>query len=544
MDGLIWDRLGVWVWEIGNNGLDGNLNNYIRYMKENGFGWFAIQAFNGDTLMDQTIMAKWRNALWNNNMGFVIWGVHHNDPEGDAQRASAQINLWGADAYIANAEDEYKTDNGGTRAHSAAFVNEFRDQQPSIKCALSSYGAAAGENIFGSTTDVNASVFDYKSWYDAGFHFMPQAYINQDSAYAPNLVLRHAKRAAWPFRYVHPTIGIFGIPNVVTDTPTHNAADYRALLQAFDSDSNLNGIVGSRYRGYGWSVFHVHSMVEQDFIDMGKFASLDKAARTVKQVPSYYDVVIGHKHLLAYYRMNHTGSFEDEQVGWAADGTYVGTPTRGEPSLIIGDSEQTATDYGTMTPKSVKTSNGNYLSLGTPFQLDPSRTPTWTIEAWVKIDTNPGGSGVICRENTIGNIQWELGFGADTIGDDDKLMGGFYEFNNGDWFVIRDSVSPTYGIPLHIALTWDGDWLRLYKQGTQVASNSTSRNPPTGAAGNHLIGQRHGVEFTQYGFPGWIQDVAYYRQALSAAELLRHYQVGLGSLTTNTKRSGGVVRVN
>jgi hypothetical protein len=512
-------------------------------MKENHFGWATLQVFNGDTLQDVNYIEAWRDELRFNGLGFSIWGVLLTDPEGDADRANAAINLYKPDFFIANAEDAYKTDSGGVRARSATFVTDFRTMQPSIKAALSSHGAASGENVFGDVTNADASVFDYKSWYDAGFHWMPQAYVNQDAAYAPNLTVRHARRANWPFRYVHPTIGIYGIPNVITDTPTHRADDYRPMLQAFDGDTNLNGIVGSRYRGYGWSCFHITSMIEQDFIDMGKYAVEDKAARGPRVPSSYYDVVTGHNELLVYYRMNHTGAFEDEQVGWAADGTYVGTPTRGEPSLLVGDPEETVSNFGVLTPMSCKTSNGNYLSLGTPFALQPQLLPKWTIEAWVKIDTNPGGSGVIARENTIGNIQWELGFGADTIGDDDKLMGGFYDFSNGGWAVVRDTVSPTYGVPLHIALTWDGTTLVLYKNGNSVGTPlAPGRTPPTGSAGNHIIGMRHAQEFSQYGFPGWIQDVAYYAKNLSQQELLRHYQVGQGSIATNTKRTGGVVR--
>lgn len=545
MDGFLWDRPGVWVWGIGFIGLDVNRTQYIQWAKQYNIGWFTLQVFNGDTLQDEAYIETWRDEIRFNGLGFSIWGVLLTDPEGDADRASNAINLYKPDFFIANAEDAYKTDSGGVRARSATFVSEFRAQQPYIKSALSSHGAAAGENVFGSTTDVNAGVFDYKSWYDAGFHWMPQAYYNQSTTYEPNLTVRHARRAGWPYRYVHPTIGVYGIPNVITDTPTHRVADYRPMIQEFDSDANLNGIVGSRQRGYGWSCFHITSMNEADFQNLGKLATEDKASRAPRVPSSYYDVVTGHNELLCYYRMNHTGAFEDEQVGWAADATYVGSPLRGQPSLIKGDSEEDEANWAVLTPRSCKTSNGNYLSLGTPFALQPQLLPQWTIEAWVQIDTNPGGSGVISRENTIGNIQWELGFDADGTGSNDRLMGGFYDFSNGGWAIVRDTVSPTYGVPLHIALTWDGTTLRLYKNGASVGTPlAPGRNPPTGAAGNHFIGHRHDATQAINGFPGWVQDVAYYAKALHVTDLLRHYNAGLGNLTINTKRTGGVVRVS
>lgn len=219
----IFEWPGAFFFDISPSPLS-DLSNRLDALAEAGFKWCAAQAFDDTALIEQAAMGAFRDGVRARGMYFGIWGVHHDDPSGDATRASSQIDLWGADFYIANAEIEYKVDGPGTRAHSATFVNAFRALQPDIAAALSTYGAIANEiGVLGDITDVNGGVMDLKSWYDAGFHVMPQAYAS-DAVYVPDRVIRHFRRCRWPFSGIHPTLGIF------IGGATYDGADYRTMI--------------------------------------------------------------------------------------------------------------------------------------------------------------------------------------------------------------------------------------------------------------------------------------------------------------------------
>jgi hypothetical protein len=220
----LWDYAGILLFGLTDNA--SAMGDILDWCVENKFKWVAMQCFDDTTLIEQSQIPTWKAAVQSRDLIFGLWGVQHDDPSGDASRASSQINLWGADFYIANAELEYKVDGPGTRAHSATFVNAFRALQPDIRSALCSYGAIANDvGILGSTLDVNAGVMDFKTWYDNGFHFLPQAYAS-DPVYEPYRVVQQYRRCNVPFTHFHLMAGIY------TGGTTFDGADYRAMFTA------------------------------------------------------------------------------------------------------------------------------------------------------------------------------------------------------------------------------------------------------------------------------------------------------------------------
>jgi len=286
--GNIWKRPGVYFYDIAR--VNASRDTLIGYCRDNGFGWVCLQCHNGNTLVFQDYIAEWRNAILKAGLDFGLWGVAQSDPSAEAALGDAQIRKWRASFWIFDAEDTHKTDTGGTRAFSATYVSAFRALQPTIKSALTSYGAASGDNLLGATNDVNASVFDYKSWYDAGFQFHPQAYPNQDPIYEPNLCTRHAFRAGWPAGRTNLIVGLY---NATLDGPgVYSGANYVTKLQATAADSVPgSGKACAPDTAYSYSCWIGDCMVQQDFIDLGNARASAPLGDDRNGRPSYADLV-------------------------------------------------------------------------------------------------------------------------------------------------------------------------------------------------------------------------------------------------------------
>jgi hypothetical protein len=76
----------------------------------------------------------------------------------------------------------------------------------------------------------------------------------------------------------------------------------------------------------------------------------------------------------------------------------------------------------------------------------------------------------------------------------------------------------------HLAFTYDGTTSKLYVNGEEKASSTTSAGAITSTAGNIYIGK---PEFANHSFTGSIDEVAIWDNALPAADILQHYQNGL-----------------
>lgn len=222
--------------------------------------------------INQAQAANWFSDLRAGGVAVGVWGVHHGDPLGDSKRAHDQVTLYDADFYVANAEAAYKADvAGGDKTRAATFVNDFRSRQPTIKAAMTSEGAAAGENKFGDCLDSSIGVYDYKVWYDAGFVFHPQAYW--DNGRDPNLtplhVAEHAKRCNWPLNRTHMIIGVYQ-----EAVNTARAADYWPKFG--ESSSFLDGSAVSPATTFGFSMFlgdpggPLGRAIEADYIECGE----------------------------------------------------------------------------------------------------------------------------------------------------------------------------------------------------------------------------------------------------------------------------------
>jgi hypothetical protein len=179
-------------------------------LRRDGFSWVALK-INEGTAIDLDPM--WVDVFRANGLAVGGWGVEGKHPLVDAVLAHLQIQQYGLDFYIANAERSYESNQrGGWR--SANFVDVFRDLEPTLPAALVTLGAAVAPYVL---------PIDFASWRNAGFQLLPEAYYNKYKVYRPDLTVAHALRAGWTADQVHPVIGVWD---------HYPAANYVPLLQA------------------------------------------------------------------------------------------------------------------------------------------------------------------------------------------------------------------------------------------------------------------------------------------------------------------------
>ena len=112
------------------------------------------------------------------------------------------LEEYSLDFYIANPEAEYKfsSDDGPSEeryGRSRRFVDSFRQLQPEMPAAISSYCRADTQDI------------DWEAWNRSGFAFMPQAYVNDFGEATSPAACAEGAADFFPAHAVHPTVGVY-----------------------------------------------------------------------------------------------------------------------------------------------------------------------------------------------------------------------------------------------------------------------------------------------------------------------------------------------
>jgi hypothetical protein len=186
---MSWDHAGAIVWHPHDTDPDW-LGQQLRSA---GFGWVAV--FLGSSGAATPPEAGWI-LRFEQASGLPVggWSVLGNSPAKDASLAAGLVKQDGLAFYIADAENPYEQMYGGW-SRSQAFVDAFRAAEPSLPAGLSSF--------------CNANGLDLRAWANAGFVFLPQAYVNDFGAsVAPAECVRSAA-AVFPISDIHPTVGSY-----------------------------------------------------------------------------------------------------------------------------------------------------------------------------------------------------------------------------------------------------------------------------------------------------------------------------------------------
>ena len=162
--------------------------------------------------------------------------------------------------------------------------------------------------------------------------------------------------------------------------------------------------------------------------------------------------------------------------------------------------------------------SNDYIQVNDSNSLDGSLT-RFTILAWVYVNKSVDMSYFVSKEKDTG-ASGSYGLYMDCA---TGCKYGFDFFSNSDNDYVMADANLTNNTWAHLAGTWDGSNIRLYVNGIQQSStpavtgtsvNNTNYNLTIGLAANYAAPY----------FNGSIDEVRIYNRALSAQEILLHYQ--------------------
>lgn len=237
--------------------------------------------------------------------------------------------------------------------------------------------------------------------------------------------------------------------------------------------------------------------------DDGTSAAVDITGGVITPVPTVvaYEATVLADSPVAYWRLGESsGTAAADETGTNA-GTYQNTPTLGEAGAITGDAD---------TSVRFTAASSEYVSVNDHASLDVG--DVFTLEAWVKRASNGTAHQILSK----GVNGYELLLTSTNI----------VWFNQQEVAVLAtSSVTVTAdGNWHHIVATKNGATRKVYVDGVDVTTgggNSTVTNTAT----ELNIGRKtNGIQ----PFDGWIDEVAVYPTALSAARVSAHYDAGTG----------------
>jgi O-glycosyl hydrolase len=142
-----------------------------------------------------------------------------------------------------------------------------------------------------------------------------------------------------------------------------------------------------------------------------------------------------------------------------------------------------------------------------------------TLEAWVKPAALSGWKTALIKERP-GGLAYSLYASDDTS----RPPAGYINRNGTDVSVLG-TTALTLNAWAHLAVTYDASTLRLYVNGTEVASRSQTGNITTSTGALRIGGNAVWGEY----FSGLIDEVRIYNRALSAAEIQTDMTTPIGS---------------
>lgn len=215
-----------------------------------------------------------------------------------------------------------------------------------------------------------------------------------------------------------------------------------------------------------------------------------------------------------YYKLDDTsGTACVDSSASATNLTYVNSPTLSvSPLITVGTA---VTFNGTSQDARGTSSTG----------LTPATAIT--IEAWVKTTANPAAQEVLCSDDSSGSRYFQFRL----------ITGGKVEvtlFDTGHTaHIFAGTIAVNDGNRHQIAATYDVSNVIIYVDGAQDNSTAASFTLATSQSNLCLGARRSGGSDSTF-FNGTIDEVSFYRSALSAARILAHYTAGLAGTEIKT----------
>ena len=234
--------------------------------------------------------------------------------------------------------------------------------------------------------------------------------------------------------------------------------------------------------------------------DEGDAAEAPLDLATVCDPHDYHCLVLADQPL-AYWRLNETvGTLFADATGHGYDASMIGAPLLGQDQAVAGDSSI-----------AISGNSGAVVSKQYQNALD-----NLSLEAWVKTQ----------------NKGWEALFDRD-VWDDPNGIGLYIEWQQGQVYFGHYLLASTSQ-----ASVSDNQWhhtvgtvtkvddnhytYTVYLDGAKVGASVGDHAMSASAAGIFAIGVQNGN--TNYPLNGSLSEVAFYDRALTAAQILAHYQ--------------------
>lgn len=170
--------------------------------------------------------------------------------------------------------------------------------------------------------------------------------------------------------------------------------------------------------------------------------------------------------------------------------------------------------------------SSNYITATTNTDFQFLGVQPFTLEAWVYPTSNPGATGfpgIICRESNPGSGRdgYNLLFHGSATTETSFAIERFSAGTGASYYHYLDS-SITLNNWHHIVATYDGFYLRLYRNASELgsASQSTAITNTTAPLNIGMLGQ---TPASTLNFPGKIAVAKIYKNALTAAEVLQNF---------------------
>ncbi|HEX5218778.1 MAG TPA: LamG-like jellyroll fold domain-containing protein [Verrucomicrobiae bacterium] len=249
-----------------------------------------------------------------------------------------------------------------------------------------------------------------------------------------------------------------------------------------------------------------------------QFGSVVSSSVTLNVVPlnyPYAELVLAHNPM-GYWRLNElTGPTAFDCVG-GRNGTYNST-LLGQPGHKLVDTH-TSARFGFLATQN------SYVG-GIPVDFGSNANNSLTVEAWVKSANLPSSdAGLITKGTGAGGEQFNLDCGGPG-----RAFRFFVREDDGSAVLATGNIVPnTQWQHVVGVLNRSAGYVALYVNGVSNASSAFRTENYRGllrSANAMTIGARQsGSGAYDHQFPGYMQDVAVYNYALSAGQILSHYQ--------------------
>lgn len=222
---------------------------------------------------------------------------------------------------------------------------------------------------------------------------------------------------------------------------------------------------------------------------------------------SYSQQVLAHANLQSYWRMGESaGTFADQKGALALPAPSGSGFTRADTGLITGDANG-----------SFRRGNSTGAIVATSDLYRFGGTAAFTIEALVKINNAAAGSVFdLFRCSDGSGTIWRLGY---TFSAGSLFRFDFSRRNSGggsNSAGFSESQTMAAGTTrYHLAATFDGTTMKLFKTGVQMAGTATPGSATVSTGAQLFITGSSGGDYT-------IDEIAIYNAALSSAEVLAH----------------------